>query len=87
MPKTYYVYILTNPRHTVLYTGVTNDIQRRVAEHKQGRGSDFTKRYNVGKLVYVETFDYVYDAIDREKQIKGGSRGKKLKLIDTHLES
>jgi putative endonuclease len=73
----YFVYILTSQKHTVLYTGVTNDLIRRCREHKQGVGSIFTKRYNVNKLVYYEVFQYIRDAIAREKQIKGLLRAKK----------
>ena len=79
----YYVYILTTKYNTVLYTGVTNDIQRRVFEHKTGKTEGFTKKYNVHKLVYYEVFDYVDLAIAREKQIKGYSRDKKIKLIES----
>jgi putative endonuclease len=77
----YYVYILTNKAGTVLYTGVTNDLQRRVYEHKEKFVEGFTKRYNVTLLVYYEIFDDPTNAIAREKQIKGGSRQKKLDLI------
>ena len=80
--KEYCVYILTNSRHTVPYTGVTNDLKRRVLEHKSKTGSTFTKRYNVDKLVYFEVGDDVNMAIYREKQIKAGSRQKKLDLIN-----
>ena len=79
--KTYYVYILTNPYHTVLYIGVTNDLERRAAEHKAGVHEGFTKRYNVTKLVYFEASPSIMAAIEREKQLKGGSRAKKLALI------
>ena len=79
--RQYCVYIMTNARNTVLYTGVTNNIQRRVLEHRSGTGSKFTKKYNVVKLVYVECGDDVNMAIFREKQIKAGSRKKKLELI------
>ena len=79
----YYVYILTTKYNTVLYTGVTNNIQRRVFEHKTGKTESFTKKYNVHKLVYYEVFDYIDLAIAREKQIKGYSRDKKLKLIES----
>ncbi len=82
MEKQYYVYIMTNKGNTVLYTGITNDIKRRVYEHKQKLIQGFTKRYNVTKLVYFEVFSDVYNAIAREKQIKGGSRQKKLDLIN-----
>ena len=81
--RSYYVYILTNKNHTVLYTGVTNDLQRRIWEHKEKVHDGFTKSYNVNKLVYCESFDDVRDAIAREKQIKGGSRQKKIDLINT----
>ena len=79
--KIYFVYIMTNKIHNVLYIGVTGDLARRVMEHKQGLVDGFTKKYNVNKLVYAEPFDYVIDAIGREKQIKGGSRKKKVELI------
>ncbi|MGB9755220.1 GIY-YIG nuclease family protein [Roseiflexus castenholzii] len=82
MTKHYYVYIMTNAHNTVLYTGVTNDLARRVYEHKNGIGSAFTKRYNVHKLVYYEIGNDVNAAIAREKQIKGGSRQKKIDLIN-----
>ncbi len=74
----YYVYILTNKHNHVLYTGVTNNLTRRIYEHKEKLVSGFTRKYNVGKLVYYEVCDSPYDAIAREKQIKGGSRQKKL---------
>jgi putative endonuclease len=81
--KQYYVCILTNKHHTVLYTGVTNDLERRVYEHRSGQGGGFTSRYNVKKLVYYEACgDVVGVAIAREKQIKGGSREKKVELIE-----
>jgi putative endonuclease len=82
MSKQMYVYILTNLRHTVLYTGVTNDLERRLAEHRSKENRGFTHRYNVTKLVYFEEFDTPFDAIQREKQIKAGSRQKKLDLIN-----
>jgi putative endonuclease len=81
--KEYCVYIMTNSRHTVLYTGVTNDLQRRVGEHKNKTGSTFTKKYNVDKLVYYECGDDVNVAIASEKQIKAGSRKDKLDLINS----
>ncbi len=80
--KLYCIYILTNSRHTVLYTGVTNDLQRRIREHKNKTGSAFTKKYNVNKLVYYECGDDVNTAISREKQIKAGSRQDKIDLIN-----
>ena len=79
----YYVYILTTRNNTVLYTGVTNDLKRRVFEHKSGLNEGFTKKYHVHKLVYFDIFDYVKLAIAREKQIKGYSREKKIKLIES----
>ncbi len=79
--KQYCVYILTNSRHTVLYTGVTNNLQRRTLEHKEGKGGGFTKRYNANILVYYECGDDINIAIAREKQIKAGSRKKKIELI------
>jgi len=79
---TYFVYIMTNQHDRVLYTGVTNDLYRRVREHREGRGGLFTSRYRVNKLIYYETYEYIYDALDREKQIKSGSRQKKLDLIN-----
>ena len=82
MSNQYYVYIVTNRHNTVLYTGVTNDLRRRVYEHKEGLGGGFTSRYNVGKLVYYEVTGDVHAAIAREKQIKGGSRTKKIDLIE-----
>ena len=77
-----YVYIMTNAHNRVLYTGVTSDLARRAYEHKQGRGSEFTSRYNVNKLVYYEVYSDAYSAISREKQIKAGPRRKKVELID-----
>ena len=80
--RQYCVYIIANGHNTVLYTGVANDLQRRVLEHKQGKGS-FTKKYNVTKLVYFEYGEDVNAAILREKQIKAGSRQKKIDLINS----
>ena len=80
--KQYYVYIMTNANNTVLYTGVTNDLQRRVLEHQSGTGGAFTRRYNIDKLVYFESGDNVDMAIFREKQIKAGSRERKIALIN-----
>ena len=80
--RVYYVYILTNTYHNVLYTGVTNDLERRCYEHKQKKIKGFAQKYNVDKLIYFERFDSIDSAIDREKQIKGFSRGKKLALIN-----
>ncbi len=83
MKRHYFVYIMTNKYNTVLYTGVTNDLTRRVYEHKQKHGGAFTSRYNVNKLVYSETFYDINEAIAREKQIKAGSRQKKIDLVNS----
>ena len=83
MPKQYYVYIMTNSRNTVLYVGVTSDLIKRVYEHKAKLADGFTSRYNVVKLVYYEVFEDIENAILREKQIKAGSRQKKVRLIDS----
>ncbi len=81
--KEYGVYIMTNAHNTVMYTGVTNHLARRVYEHKNGLGGIFTKKYNVNKLVYFEVGDNVNAALAREKQIKGGSRKKKIDLVNS----
>jgi len=80
--KQYYVYIMTNKANMVLYTGVTNDLKRRVYEHKQKLVDGFTKKYNVVKLVYYEVFKTIESAIKREKQIKRWRREWKTKLIE-----
>jgi putative endonuclease len=82
LDKQYYVYIMTNKHHTVLYTGMTNDLQRRAYEHRTGQGGGFTSRYNVKELVWYEICQDVNAAIAREKQIKGGSRKDKIALVD-----
>ncbi len=74
---------MTNPKNTVLYTGVTNDLKKRVYEHREKLLDGFTKKYNIAKLVYYEVFRDSYNSIVREKQIKGGSREKKIDLIDS----
>jgi len=76
-----YVYLLTNISNSVIYTGVTSNLQQRVYEHKHNLVKGFTEKYNVHKLVYYEMFNSIEEAIIREKQIKGGSRKKKLELI------
>jgi putative endonuclease len=81
MSKEYCVYIMTNKYKTVLYTGVTNNLRPRVWEHKEGLGSKFASRYRITKLVYYEQYENINLAIAREKQIKGGSRQKKINLI------
>lgn len=76
-----YAYLMTNKFNTVIYTGVTSDLVKRVYEHRQGLVDGFTKKYNVKKLVYYEVFEDMESAIMREKQIKAGSRKKKIELI------
>jgi putative endonuclease len=80
----YYTYILTNSQKSVLYVGVIQDIRRRIIEHKQGKGSRFTKKYNVYILVYFEKYNSIKDVISREKQLKSGSRIKKELLINKY---
>lgn len=77
------VYIMTNKNNGVLYTGVTSNIFKRVAEHKSKAVDGFTSKYNITKLVYYEEHETMPEAIAREKQIKGGSRKKKLDLINS----
>lgn len=78
----YHVYIMSSHSRT-LYIGVTNHLARRVHEHKEGGGSNFTTRYKVDQLVYCETFEQIRDAILREKQLKGWTRAKKITLIES----
>ena len=82
MSKPGYVYILTNTANGVLYTGVTSDLRKRVYQHRQHLAQGFTKKYKVTRLVYYEAFDDIFDAIAREKQIKGGPRRRKVELIE-----
>jgi putative endonuclease len=82
MDNRFFTYILTNRHHTVLYVGVTNDLIRRVYEHRTKIASRFTTRYNVDKLVFFEETSDVQAAIAREKQIKAGSRMKKVALVN-----
>jgi putative endonuclease len=86
MEHQYYVYLLTNKNNTVIYTGVTNGLKRRVYEHKEKLIDGFTKKYNANKLVYFESTNDVNSAIQREKQIKAGSRQKKIDLINSMNE-
>ncbi|MDD3226617.1 MAG: GIY-YIG nuclease family protein [Tissierellia bacterium] len=79
----YYVYILTNKYNKVLYVGITNDLIRRTYEHKNNLVEGFTSKYNVHKLVYYDLTGDVMSAITREKQIKGWTRDKKIKLIES----
>ena len=83
MKRIYYVYMMTNKNNSVIYTGVTDDLSRRVYQHKDKLIKGFTSKYNVIKLVYYEEYEYIYNAIAREKQIKGGSRQKKIELIES----
>jgi putative endonuclease len=82
MTRQYYVYIMANPRHRVLYTGVTNDLVRRAWQHRNGQGGGFTARYHCTELVLYEIFRDSYNAIAREKQIKAGSHRDKVALIE-----
>ena len=81
MSNQYYVYIMTNKHNTVLYTGVTNDLKSRVYQHRENLVEGFTSKYNITKLVYYEITGNIESAITREKQIKGGSRQKKMDLV------
>ena len=83
MYNTYYTYIMSSSNNSTLYIGVTNDLERRVAEHKSGNGSVFTKKYHCHKLVYYESFSDIDQAIAREKQLKGWKRERKDALIDS----
>lgn len=81
--KKYYIYILFNTRNGTLYTGVTNNLKRRIEEHKTKKQKGFTSQYNIDKLGYFEEFNDIHLAIAREKQIKAGNRKKKLQLIES----
>jgi putative endonuclease len=83
MERQYYIYIMTNKNNTALYTGITNNLKRRTYEHKEKLVGGFTKKYNITKLIYCEIFRDAESAILREKQIKGGSRAKKVGLINS----
>lgn len=83
MQKYYCVYIITNFTNTVLYTGVTGNLLGRIYHHKNKTASSFSSKYNLSKLVYYEIYEDVNEAIKREKQIKAGSRKKKLDLINS----
>ncbi len=82
MSGNYHVYIVTNRRNGTLYTGVTSDLKRRIWQHKSKAQPGFTAQYGLGVLVYFESYRDISAAIDREKQIKAGSRAKKLALIE-----
>jgi putative endonuclease len=79
--RRFYVYIAANRYRTVFYTGMTNDLRRRIIEHKQGTGSQFTARYRIRDLLYFEEHSHARDAIAREKEIKAWRREKKLALV------
>jgi putative endonuclease len=81
MPKQFYVYIATNYKNTVLYTGITNNVARRIYEHRNGLIEGFTKKYKINKLIFYETFNNPIEAIQAEKTIKGWTRQKKIDLI------
>lgn len=78
-----FFYILASGRYKTLYIGVTNSILRRVAEHKEGKGGFFTKKYKINQLVYYESYERIEDAITREKQVKKWERNWKIDLIET----
>jgi putative endonuclease len=78
----YYVYILASRRHGTLYIGITNSLQKRLEEHRSGKGSEFVKKYGVYRLVYTETYVRVEEAIAREKQLKRWKRDWKIELIE-----
>ena len=80
--KRWYVYIITNYKNTVLYIGVTNNLQRRINEHRQGIGSKFSKKYRLYKLIWFEEFTSPLEAIATEKRLKGWRREKKVRLIE-----
>ncbi len=79
----YYVYILANRTNVALYIGVTNDLKRRVYEHKQKLAKGFSEKYGIDKLVYYEILDDPENAIIREKRLKGGSRARKNRLVES----
>jgi putative endonuclease len=81
MSRQYWIYILTNKRNTVLYTGITSNLSRRIEEHKSNKIKSFTQKYNIDKLVFTECFDDIKYALMAEKKIKAGSRQKKINLI------
>ena len=83
MIETYYVYILTNWNNHVMYIGVTNNLERRLYEHRTGVNEGFSKKYNTHKLVYFESCSEIRDAIAREKQLKGWIRKRKNELVES----
>ncbi len=85
--KTYYIYILTNKYHGTLYIGITNDLQRRIQEHKEKLIDGFTKRYDLTKLVFVESFEHIDNALMTEKRLKRWHRSWKISLIEKNNPS
>ena len=83
MDKQYFVYILTNQNNNVIYIGITNDLVRRISEHKNREINGFTKRYYLNKLVYYEEYNSAYEAISREKQLKNWHRDWKNNLVES----
>ncbi len=83
MENSYYIYILTNEHNTTFYVGVTNNLPRRIKEHKEKQIEGFSKKYNLSKLVYFENVGYIEDALNREKQLKNWHREWKTNLIKT----
>ena len=83
MSKSFHVYIMTNKYHTVLYTGVTGNLAQRIWQHKKGRGCAFTRKYRCTKLLFVEEAWDAVSAIEREKEVKGWKRNKKVELINS----
>jgi putative endonuclease len=79
----YYVYILTNAKRNVIYIGVINNLENRVSEHSEGKGGAFTRKYRANTLVYAEEYQYIEDAIAREKELKGWRRSKENTLVET----
>jgi putative endonuclease len=84
MNRRFYVYILTNSNNTTLYTGMTNNLERRLQEHDEGRGSKFCLRYNLTKLIYFEEFSTAHEAIAAEKKIKRTNRKRKNLMIEEY---
>jgi putative endonuclease len=82
LERVYYVYILASRRYGTLYIGVTNDLGKRLEQHRQGFGSKFVREYRIFRLVYVETYESPSDAIRREKQLKKWNRDWKIRLIE-----
>jgi putative endonuclease len=80
--RQYFIYVLAS-RSQALYVGITSDLNRRLAQHRRGEGSAFAEKYRVTRLVYVEIYGFVGDALRREKQLKGWTRAKKVRLIES----